>query len=198
MPVTPLHYPSAFIIHKTDRRFSLPALVVGSFIPDIEVPVMWVFFSNLRDHFILHSLVGGLTIGTLLAIVLTRFLYTPIISNIFKVDRNALNDYCRISRWMVFSCVIGILSHLILDYPMHWYNPILWPWINPDAVVGPLVLLFMQWYALETAFLIARLLMHIIMIVIWIVILAHLQSKGNLWCRHWIGEPNDQNINERV
>lgn len=198
MPVTPLHYPFAYLIHKTDKRFSLPALVVGSVIPDIEVPIMWVFFSNLRDHFILHSLIGALTIGSLVAILVTRYLYTPIISTTFKVEKKMLNENCRISKWMVLSCMIGVLSHLILDYPMHWYNPILWPWISSDNVVGPLVLLFMQQYTLETAFLIARALMHMVMIVIWIAILVNLKSKGNMWHRHWVGEPHSLEINERA
>jgi len=194
MPVTPLHYPFAFLIKKTGRNLSLPALVVGSVIPDIEVPIMWMFFSNLRDHFILHSLVGALTIGTFLAVLITRYLYAPIISKIFKVDRKALNELCRLSSWMVVSCILGILSHLVLDYPMHWYNPILWPWISPDKIIGPLVLLFMQQYTLEIASFFARALMNILMAIIWGVILIRLYSKGDIWNKHWIGESNPQRI----
>ena len=91
MPVTPLHYPFAFLISKIDRRLSLPALVVGSVIPDIEVPLMWIFFSDLPDHLFLHSLIGAVTVGTILAVIVTWILYAPIISTLFGVDRERFN-----------------------------------------------------------------------------------------------------------
>lgn len=190
MPVTPLHYPFAFFISRLDKRLSLPALVVGSVIPDIEVPVMWIFFGNLQDHFILHSLVGAISIGTILAVFVTRYLYTPIISTFFKVDREALNEVCKVTPWLIASCILGVISHLILDYPMHWYNPILWPWVNSEDVIGPLVLIFLPTYTLESAFVIARTLTHILMIVMWAFILRQLSSKRHIWYRHWVGEPD--------
>jgi hypothetical protein len=186
VPVTPLHYPFAFLISKSDSRLSLPGLVVGCVIPDVEVPIMWMFFSSLPSHLFLHSLVGALTIGTLLAVVVTHFLYPPIIATIFNVERNELNQVCRISPWMVLSCVLGIISHLVLDFPMHWYNPILWPWVNPYDIVGPLVLVFMPIFDIWTAYLIASSIMHFAMLVIWSAIIVVLHSKGNLLYRHWV------------
>ncbi|TFG33051.1 DUF4184 family protein [Candidatus Thorarchaeota archaeon] len=188
MPVTPLHYPFAFLISKSDTRLSLPALVVGSVMPDIEVPLMWIFFSSLPDHLFLHSLIGAATIGTLLTVLVTRFLYTPIISTIFQVDRIELGEICRITPWLVVSSFIGVMSHLILDFPMHWYNPILWPWVDPYTIVGPLVLLFMPTYSFWEAYNIASALTHIAMIVLWMVILVKIYSKGNLWFRHWVSD----------
>jgi len=188
LPITPLHYPFAFVISKTDKRLSLPALVVGSVMPDIEIPFMWVFFSTLPDHLFLHSLVGAATLGTVLTILVTRFLYAPIVSTFFDVDRSELNEVCKITPWLVVSSFIGVMSHLILDFPMHWYNPILWPWVNPFDVIGPLVLLFMPTFSLWDAFKIASLMMHISMIILWFAILDKLQSEGNMWSKHWIGE----------
>lgn len=190
MPVTPLHYPFAFLISRSDKRLSLPALVVGSFMPDIEVPLMWMFFSSLPDHLFLHSLIGAATVGTLLTVLVTRFLYTPIISTIFGVDKTELSEVCRITPWLIASSFIGVMSHLILDFPMHWYNPILWPWIDPFDVAGPLIYLFMPTYSFWNAYVIASGLTHISMIVLWIVILERLYSKGNLWSRHWVGSSN--------
>ena len=187
MPVTPLHYPFAFLLSKTDKRLSLPALVVGSVMPDIEVPLMWIFFSTLPDHLFLHSLIGAATVGTLLTVFVTRFLYTPIISTIFGVDRTELNEVCRITPWLVASSFIGVMSHLILDYPMHLYNPILWPWVNPYDVVGPLVLLFVPTSGFWGGYLLASYITHLSMIVLWMAILVKLYSKGNLWSRHWVG-----------
>ncbi|MFW9958615.1 MAG: DUF4184 family protein [Candidatus Odinarchaeota archaeon] len=186
MPVTPLHYPFAFLVSKLDRHLLLPGLIVGSVIPDIEVPFMWMFFANLSDHLLLHSLVGALTIGTILAMVVTRFLYSPIISFIFKIERDDLNQVCKITPWLGISCILGVMSHLLLDYPMHWYNPILWPWLNPYDIVGPLVLLFMPTADIWTAYLIASAIMHIAMIIIWYSIIRIIRSKGNSWYRHWV------------
>lgn len=186
MPVTPLHYPLAFLISKIDKRLTLPGLIVGSVIPDIEVPFMWTFFASLPDHLFLHSLLGALTIGTLVAAAITRFLYAPIVSLVFGIERDDLNQVCRIGPWMAVSCFIGVLSHLALDFPMHWYNPILWPWVNPYDIVGLLVLIFAASYDTWSAYLIASSITHAIMIVLWAVILVILYSNGNVWYRHWV------------
>jgi hypothetical protein len=192
MPATPFHYPFAFLISKTNRRFLLPGLVVGSMIPDIEVPIMWIFFPSLPDHLLLHSLIGALTLGTLLAVVVTRFLYPPVMSLVFQIDSQDLKQTCQVNSWMLFSCLIGVMSHLILDFPMHWYNPILWPWVNPMDIIGPLVLVFMPSFDLWTSYLIASVITHVVMIALWSGIIAILYSKGNLWYRHWVKDaPSD-------
>jgi hypothetical protein len=188
MPATPLHYTLAFLVSKTDRRLSLPGLVVGSVIPDIEVPIMQLLFAGLPDHLFLHSLIGAITIGTLVTVIITRYLHPLIISLVFRIERNKLNRVCWITRWMVLSCLLGVLSHLVLDFPEHWYNPILWPWVNPQDIVGPLVLVFMQVYDMWTSFLIARVITHGAMLVVLFGIITHLYSKGNLWFRFWVAD----------
>ena len=191
MPVTPLHYPLAFLISKVDKRLSLPGLVVGSVIPDIEVPFMWTFFASLPDHLFLHSLLGALTIGTLLTVAITRLLYAPIVSLVFGVERDELNQVCRIDPWMAVSCFIGVLSHLALDFPMHWYNPVLWPWVNPYDIVGPLVLIFAASLDKWSAYLMASSITHATMIVLWAAIPLTLYFKGNMWYRHWVKDTSD-------
>ncbi len=192
MPVTPLHYPFAFLISKTDKRLILPALVIGSVIPDIEVPLMWIFFSDLPDHLFLHSLIGAITVGTILAVIVTRILYAPIISTLFGVDRERLNEVCGLSKMLVVSCLIGVLSHLLLDYPMHWFNPILWPWVDPFDVVGPLVLLFTPFGSISgIAYLMANVLTNMIMVVCWVLILKKYWGK-DLWGNIWVGNKNQK------
>ncbi len=143
MPVTPLHYPLAYVISRLSRKLSLPGLFVGSVMPDIEVPFMWFFLTGvLPDHFILHSLVGAVTLGIVLSVVAVRLLYPALVSSIFRIDRKPLESRCVVNRTLVISCLLGVLSHLLLDYPMHWYNPVLWPWVNPFDIVGPLVVFF--------------------------------------------------------
>ncbi|MFX0045824.1 MAG: DUF4184 family protein [Candidatus Hermodarchaeota archaeon] len=179
MPVTPLHYPVGFALSKSSRRLSLPGLIVGSFIPDLEVPIMWILFPSLPDHLVLHSLVGALTLGALAAVILTRFLYAPVISTVFGVDRERLNEACRVTPTLVFSCMLGAVFHIALDIPMHPYNPVLWPWVNPFQVVGVLVPLM--------GFSGANLLLSVTMVVFGITILV-LYMNENLWERIWLGD----------
>lgn len=190
VPITPLHYPLAHGLSKIDKRLSLPGLVVGSVILDLEVPLLWIFFSDLPDHQFLHSLIGAVTVGTLLAVIVTRFLYTPIISTLFGIDRERLNKDSGLSKMLVVSCLIGVLSHLLVDYPMHWFNPILWPWVDPFDVVGPLVLLFAPFGSISgIAFRMANVLTNVIMFVWWTMILMKYWGK-DLWENHWVGKSN--------
>lgn len=192
MPITPLHYPLAFGLSKTNKRLLLPGVVVGSVIPDIEVPIMWVFFSDLPDHLFLHSLVGAVSAGTFLAVVVTWLLYPPIISAIFRVDKDDLKEACSLSGMLVVSCLIGVLSHLLLDYPMHWFNPILWPWVSPFDVVGPLVLVFAPYGPINgTAYWMANYLTSAVMIIAWIPILVYYRNN-DLWSNHWLGRPSSK------
>ena len=189
MPVTPLHYPAAYGLSKIDRRLSFPGLIVGSVVPDLEVPILWFFFSGiLPDHLILHSFIGALTLGTLIAVVTTRFLYAPIISFFFGVNRTKLDEACSLNSYLVLSSMIGLVGHLLLDYTMHWFNPLFWPWVDPFAIVGPLVLLFAPFGGVEgTPFHLANYLVSGVMLLLWIgIILKH--RNNNLWEHIWLGK----------
>ncbi len=133
MPITLLHYPVALGFSKLGKKMVLPGLIVGSFIPDIEVPFLIIFFHGvLPDHLILHSLIGAVTIGTILAVIVTRYFYPPLVSIIFRLNRNKLDSKCRLTSNLVLSCMLGNLFHILLDITMHPCNPVLWPWINPN------------------------------------------------------------------
>ena len=185
MPLTPLHYPAGYILSKTDKRFSMPGLLVGSVIPDIEVPLMWVFFPGVWDHLLFHSLLGVFTVCTLLAIIVTRFIYPPIISLIFGVDRRELEEACRITPAMVVSCMVGALFHVLVDIPMHPFNPTLWPWVAPNEIVGSVVLFFGEGSIL-VGFSRANMLFSAIMGVLGVLILIANINK-NLWDEIWLG-----------
>ncbi|MGY5865929.1 MAG: DUF4184 family protein [Candidatus Thorarchaeota archaeon] len=191
MPLTPLHYPLAHGLSKVGKKLSLPGLVVGAVIPDIEVPLMRIFFSDLPDHLVLHSLIGAATLGTFLAVIVTWLIYPPTISTIFGVNHERLEETSGLSKMLVVSCLIGVLSHVLLDYPMHWFNPILWPWIDPFEVVGPLVLLFTPFGSISgTAFQMANLLTSAVMGVWWLLILVKYWGK-DLWGNHWVGRSSE-------
>jgi membrane-bound metal-dependent hydrolase YbcI (DUF457 family) len=153
---------------------------------------MWIFFNDLPDHLFLHSLVGAVTMGTLLAVLVTWLLYPPIISAVFRVNKDDLKKTCNLSAMLIVSCFIGVLSHLLLDYPMHWFNPIWWPWVNPYDVVGPLVLFFAPYGPINgTAFWMANRMTSAIMIIAWLPILLYYRNK-DLWSNHWLGRPSSK------
>ncbi|MHA1935950.1 MAG: DUF4184 family protein [Candidatus Thorarchaeota archaeon] len=188
LPLTLLHYPLALGISKLDKRLSLPALAVGGVIPDLEVLPLFLFFSEIvPDHLILHSLIGALTIGTAISIFSVRFLWPSVVSRIFGVDREELNEACQVNSWVVLSCMIGVLSHLLIDYPMHWYNPLLWPLVSPFDLVGPFVLLFTPWGPINgSAFSMANILTNVAMLSFFVYIIIRYKNK-DLWRNLWLG-----------
>ena len=98
MPVTPFHYPVAYVLSKLGRNFSLPALVVGSMVPDLEVQLIVLLFGNsVPRHLLLHSLLGALTLGTALSIAITVLIYPKVASAIFPVDKLKVKEKCRFS-----------------------------------------------------------------------------------------------------
>ncbi|MFW9887040.1 MAG: DUF4184 family protein [Candidatus Thorarchaeota archaeon] len=185
MPVTPLHYPVGYILSKTNKGLSLPGLLIGSFIPDIEVPLMWVLFPGVWDHLLLHSLLGVFTVCTFLAVLVTRFIYPPVISTVFGVDRRELGEACRVTPALIVSCMLGALFHVLVDIPMHPYNPTLWPWVPPNEIVGAVVLFFGEG-SIPLGFSRANMLFSIIMSVLGILILSANINK-NLWEEIWLG-----------
>jgi len=142
LPVTPLHYPIAKIIHQFGGKasLSLPALIVGSMVPDLEVPFVY-FLSGTwdQDRMVLHSLIGGLTLGTLIAVALTVLLYPRVMRVIFPLNKERVKEKCRFSLALVFSCFIGVLSHVLLDVANHTYNHLFWPFLSLFETPSPIV-----------------------------------------------------------
>ena len=140
MPVTPFHYPIAKIIHKLDGKvsLSLPSLIVGSMVPDLEVPFVFLL-TRTQDRLVLHSLIGGITLGTIIALALTVLVYPRLTSAIFPINKDKVKEKCRFSLTLAFSCFLGSLAHVLLDVANHSYNPIFWPFLSayqtPSSIV---------------------------------------------------------------
>jgi hypothetical protein len=180
MPVTPLHYPVAWGLSKLDKRLNLPGLIVGSFIPDIEVPILFIFFDGIfPDHFILHSLIGALTIGTFISVLTTVFLYPLFVSLIFRINKVKVKEKCKLIPVLVLSCLLGNLFHIVIDIPMHPFNSVLWPFIDPYDIIGFLVLLFAVDGDISIGFLIARILNWVLWGSFSLAII--IKSRKNLW-----------------
>ena len=186
-----MHYPVAWGLSKLDKRLSLPGLIVGSFLPDIEVPFLLIFFSGLLpDHLILHSLIGAVTVGTIISIFVTVYLYPILTSWLFHLDKEKIKEVCRFSPSLALSCMLGNLFHIFLDIPMHPFNPVLWPFVDPYSIVGILVIVFSTEGDIARGFLHARILVNILMITIMGLLLTIIivKNRKNLWERLLIGK----------
>jgi len=139
LPLTPLHYPIAYLVYKLDKRFSLPGLVVGCMFPDLEIPFMVLLFgTQVPNRMILHSLLGSATLGTFLALIVTIRVYPPLVSRLFHVDKKKIKSKCKLSFAVVLSVLVGNLSHVLLDVTNHPYTPVFWPFLPATATPSPI------------------------------------------------------------
>ena len=130
MPLTPLHCGVAYLINRWKPQLGLPALLVSSMAPDLEIPVLFLLTGGLQDRLVLHSLLGVATLGTFLSVLLTVFLYPPIVSLFFKLDKKRIEERCSFSGTLVISCIFGGLLHVFVDSMTHEFNPVLYPFVN--------------------------------------------------------------------
>jgi membrane-bound metal-dependent hydrolase YbcI (DUF457 family) len=173
LPVTPFHYPIAKIIHKLDGKvsLSLPALIVGSMVPDLEVPFV-LLLTGTQDRLILHSLIGGMTLGVIIAVALTVLVYPHLTGVIFPINRVKVNEKCKFSLIVAFSCLLGVLSHVLLDVTNHYYNPIFWPFLNLYQTPSPI-------FTLLGGEAMASLIVHCSMVVLFVGLFIN--NRGNFW-----------------
>jgi len=179
LPFTPFHYPVAYVLYKLGGKLSLPALVVGSMAPDLEVPFIVLLFGNsVPNHLLLHSLLGALTLGTVLAIAITVLIYPKLTSAIFPVDKLKIKEKCRFSIDLVFSCALGCLSHVLLDVTNHSYNPLFWPFLPLNETASPIVPVLGGTTN-------ASLLVHALMAVLFIALFVN--KRENFWEKLIVG-----------
>jgi len=128
MPVTPLHYCLAYFFHKISKSgLNFPALIVGSIVPDLEVPFILLVTKGETNRLILHSVLGSVTLGLLISISISVLLYPRLVALAFPSLRGDLGGRCGFSNSLVLSSLIGVLGHILLDSLHHEYNPLLYP-----------------------------------------------------------------------
>ena len=127
MPLTPIHGSVAYLARALKPQLSLPALLVSTMAPDLEIPFLYVITGGQYSRLVLHSLLGAATLSTLLSVVLTVFAYSAVVSYVFKLDYKAVRRRCVFSWGMVMVCLAGSLSHVLIDSLHHEYNPLLFP-----------------------------------------------------------------------
>jgi membrane-bound metal-dependent hydrolase YbcI (DUF457 family) len=128
LPLTLFHYPVAYALCKLSKKLSLPGLAVGSMFPDLEIPtIIFLFRTRIPHRVVLQSLLGAATIGTMLTLIFTVLMYPPLVSYLFKIDEEKVKNKCGLSSSLILSCLLGNVSHVLLDTINHPYNPIFWP-----------------------------------------------------------------------
>lgn len=128
MPFSVLHYPVGYGMYKASKqRLSLPGLIVGSLAPDLETPFLYYATGTVvYNRLVLHSLLGALTVGLLISVVITVLIY-PKIVGLFVKSRAKLSKETRASPRLFLSCALGLSAHVLLDLTCHIYNPVFWP-----------------------------------------------------------------------
>ena len=141
MPTPLSHFTLGRIIYKSKKTLSLPGLIIGSIIPDMDI-----VFSQLTGGYVgrelLHSFVGAGTLGTLLSTLLVVLVYPRVISTFFRIDKEEVKRACKLSKNLLSSSFIGGLSHILIDATCHNYNPLFYPFTRESI---DLLLLTTDW-----------------------------------------------------
>ena len=137
MPATPLHCSIAYLFNKWKPQLSLPALLVSSIVPDLEIPFIYLMTDGVYHRLVLHSFLGAATLGTFLSVLLTISVYPSAVSFFFALDKKKVKEKCRFSGTLVALCFVGAFSHVFIDSLHHEFNPSLYPFVNEsfDALV---------------------------------------------------------------
>ena len=127
MPITPAHWSIAYLLREIRPSLSLPALIISTAMPDLEIPFIYIMTGGQLGRLVLHSFLGAATLATVLSVVFTVFAYPPLISFLFKLDFKIVRDRCHFSWSLVAVCLLGNVSHVLVDSLHHEYNPLLFP-----------------------------------------------------------------------
>ena len=107
-------------------------------LPDLEILVMFLLFgAQAPNRMVLHSLLGAITVGTILATAITIWIYPSLACAVFPVSKLKVKEKCSLSINLHFSCLIGVLSHVLLDVTNHAYNPVFWPFLALNETPSP-------------------------------------------------------------
>lgn len=178
MPAIFLHSSFAYVINKLNPKLSLPALLVGSIIPDIEVLILYYFTNGSIDRLIFHSIIGSITIGTIVSIGVVVFIYPSLVSSLFKIDKSYIKKKCKFSKTLIGLCLIGNLSHILIDATHHKYNPLLYP-ISSESIDLLRISSNRVFDTLITA--------GILSIIFFVFLVFSLRDKKNFWKQMLVG-----------
>ena len=132
MVLTPLHYPQAYFFYKLgEKKLSFPGLLIGSFLPDIEIPVLILLGCNYPYcRLVLHSFLGSLMFSWIIGLAVLP-LYKFLLKSFLKYRREIKVDMLA----YIVSVEISSLTHVFVDGMHHSYNPLLWPFTSESINV---------------------------------------------------------------
>ncbi|MFH1716790.1 MAG: metal-dependent hydrolase [Planctomycetota bacterium] len=123
MPFTPYHFgPSAFIGLVLRKWIDVPVFILANVIVDIEVLVVMIFGLGAPHHRCSHTLLVGAAVGLLWGIAaypLRRLFKVVMRTLCISYEPNFLK--------MVFSGILGVWLHVLIDGAYHPDVQVFWP-----------------------------------------------------------------------
>ncbi len=126
MPLTPFHFGPGILIKPLAKKFSLTAFIVSQIIIDLE-PLWNILRKAPRLHGLFHTFLGAL---------IPAFLTVMVVRNILKRVPVSV---------LLFSALIGVWSHVILDGIMHRDMTPFFPFSDANPFLGIIPLSFLYW-----------------------------------------------------
>jgi len=150
------------MIHKLSRgRYRLEVLTLSCFIPDIEVPILYLLgFQPAR--LILHSIIGTVILSPVVIMLIKPIYYRILRAMRINVNPEEVNHILEAS-------ILGSLSHVFLDALHHDYNPLLWPLTSESMDI---LILFGNW-------ILATYILHAIFIFLTVILFIKAWRKSN-------------------
>ena len=148
MPFTAFHAVFPWFPYiRWPRAFSFWAITWGAMVPDLEVvPSFLVTKDIYLARGIMHSVLGVLTLNALITAVVVRYAMPRALAWFTRREPNPA--YLRFAgqdlrkdpadlATVYASAAFGGLTHILVDIPVHAYNPLLWPWQTVPFAVLP-------------------------------------------------------------
>ncbi|WP_455391928.1 DUF4184 family protein [[Eubacterium] cellulosolvens] len=138
IPFFILHWPTVWpLFVLKPKRFNFFALSLGSIIPDLEIPFLFLLTGDTWSaRGFMHSILGALTLDLLIVVLATVFIVPRVLNYMARRMKNEktfifskvdLRDHKTNTTIVVYSGLIGTLSHVLIDVINHPYNPLTYP-----------------------------------------------------------------------
>jgi membrane-bound metal-dependent hydrolase YbcI (DUF457 family) len=145
VPAGPLHLGFVLPLYPRLRaRLELLPLAIGSFIPDIELLLMWPVAGSIKAaRGPMHSLLGAVTIDLAFTLLFAYLVAPPLVAWFAgkmgdpSLSRFGGGDFsARPARFgaAVGSALLGTVSHVLIDLFNHERNPLFWPWDSGEGL----------------------------------------------------------------
>lgn len=137
MPITPFHMTVAWAFHRlTGRRSLQPALLIGSMVPDLEIPFLVLAgYKYPYTRLVLHSFIGGALFGTIITVLILYSVF-PYVASIFtRISFKEIRNMFEIKSAIFWSLIGVVLLHVFVDALHHLYNPLLWPFSSENVTL---------------------------------------------------------------